>query len=101
MKKVVTVKKEKVIYMKPDSDLVSLALFLPKQLEDDFAKLCREWYAEDDEYYNTLNKMKRDAELAKEHSGFQRSQTRLCRLLRQYEGTAKEDRLIQEEVTNV
>lgn len=87
--------------MKPDSELVSLALLLPKQLEADFAKLCHEWYAEDDAYYNTLRRMQRDVKLAKGCSGFQRSQTRLCRLLRQYEGTAKEDRMIQEEAINV
>lgn len=101
MRKAITVKKDRVIYMKPDSDLVSLALFLPKQLEADFAKLCQEWYLEDDAYYDSLSKMKKEVEVFKERSGFERSQTHLCRLLRQYEGTAKEDRLIQEEVTNV
>lgn len=87
--------------MKPDSDLVSIALFLPKQLEAAFVKLCQKWYLEDDSYYDSLSEIKKAVEVAKEYSRFERSQIRLCRLLRQYEGTAKEDRMIQEEVTNV
>lgn len=87
--------------MQPDTALVSMAVFLPIKYEADFAKLCKEWYNEDDLYYNHLTKLRKVVDRELEHSTFQRSQTHLCRLLRQYEGTLKEDRMIQQEALNV
>lgn len=87
--------------MKPDHALVSMALLLPVQLESDFVALCKEWYGEEDSYYDHLADLERKVARVHEHSTFQRSQTHLCKLLRQYDGTAKEDRMIQQEAFNV